>query len=76
MERSRALTVNSIRALIEGGFADPHHPAEYWEIRFVRNFPNAAGYTRMVESIGDSLRFMETLAGYALADNNRVGFLH
>ena len=71
-ERS-GLTINFIRALIEGGFADLHHP-EYWELGFVANSPHAAEYMRMVESIGDSLRFMETLAGAVLADINRVDF--
>src|SRR5262245_18321935 len=33
-ERS-GLTINFIRSLIEGGFADLHHP-EYWELGFVR----------------------------------------
>ncbi len=71
-ERS-GLTINFIRALIEGGFADLHHP-EYWELGFVANSPHAAEYTRMVQSIGDSLRFMETLTGCVLADINRVDF--
>jgi 3-deoxy-7-phosphoheptulonate synthase len=71
-ERS-GLTINFIRALIEGGFADLHHP-EYWELDFVSRSQHAADYTRMVESIGDSLRFMETLTGYVLADINRVDF--
>jgi 3-deoxy-7-phosphoheptulonate synthase len=71
-ERS-GLTINFIRALIEGGFADLHHP-EYWGLGFVANSPHAAEYTRMVESIGDSLRFMETLAGAVIADINRVDF--
>jgi 3-deoxy-7-phosphoheptulonate synthase len=67
------LTINFIRALIEGGFADLHHP-EYWDLGFVAKSPHAADYTRMVQSIGDSLRFMETLTGYVLADINRVDF--
>jgi 3-deoxy-7-phosphoheptulonate synthase len=71
-ERS-GLTINFIRALIEGGFADLHHP-EYWELGFVANSPHGAEYMRMVESIGDSLRFMETLTGCVLADINRVDF--
>lgn len=71
-ERS-GLTVNFIRSLIEGGFADLHHP-EYWELGFVANSPHGAEYTRMVESIGDSLRFMETLTGAVLSDINRVDF--
>ncbi len=71
-ERS-GLTVNFIRSLIEGGFADLHHP-EYWELGFVAHSPHAAEYTRMVETIGDSLRFMETLTGSVLSDINRVDF--
>ncbi len=71
-ERS-GLTINFIRALIEGGFADLHHP-EYWELAFVAKSPHAADYTRMVESIGESLRFMETLTGAVMADINRVDF--
>jgi len=71
-ERS-ALTINFIRSLIEGGFADLHHP-EYWELGFVAHSPHAAEYMRMVQSIGESLRFMETLTGCVLADINRVDF--
>jgi len=71
-ERS-ALTINFIRALIDGGFADLHHP-EYWELGFVRRSPLAAEYTRMVESIGESLRFMETLTGGTLGDSSQVDF--
>lgn len=71
-ERS-GLTINFIRALIEGGFADLHHP-EYWELGFVANSPHGADYMRMVQSIGESLRFMETLTGSVLADINRVDF--
>lgn len=71
-ERS-ALTINFIRALIDGGFADLHHP-EYWNLDFMRHSPRAAEYQRIVESIGQSLRFMETLAGVSVADMNRVDF--
>src|ERR1039457_1518080 len=67
-ERS-GLTINFIRSLIEGGFADLHHP-EYWELGFVANSQHAVEYTRMVETIGDSLRFMETLTGRVLADRS------
>jgi 3-deoxy-7-phosphoheptulonate synthase len=71
-ERS-ALTINFIRALVDGGFADLHHP-EYWDLDFVARSPRAAEYMKMVESISESLRFMETLAGTAIADINRVDF--
>src|SRR5205814_1041580 len=49
-ERS-GLTINFIRALIEGGFADLHHP-EYWELACVAKTPHAAEDTRMVRNIG------------------------
>jgi 3-deoxy-7-phosphoheptulonate synthase len=71
-ERS-GLTINFIRALIEGGFADLHHP-EYWELGFVENSPRAAEYRRIVQSIGESLNFMETLTGYVPSDLSRVDF--
>jgi len=71
-ERS-GLTINFIRALIEGGFADLRHP-EYWELAFVSKSPHAAEYTRMVETIGESLRFIEALSGSQMADIARVDF--
>ena len=67
------LTINFIRALIDGGFADLHHP-EYWDLGFVANTAHAAEYTRMVQSIGESLRFMENLTGYVPSDLSRVDF--
>ena len=57
-----ALTMNFIRSLIDGGFADLHHP-EYWDLAWVEHSPLQDEYRRMVDSIGDSVRFMETLAG-------------
>ena len=67
------LTLNFTRGLIDGGFADLHHP-EYWELGFVRNSPHAAEYMRMVASIGDSLRFMKALTSERLGEINRVDF--
>ncbi|MEM1204444.1 MAG: 3-deoxy-7-phosphoheptulonate synthase class II [Acidobacteriota bacterium] len=71
-ERS-ALTLNFIRSLVDGGFADLHHP-EYWDLEFVRHSPRSQEYQAMVENIGDSLRFMETLAGRQVGEINRVDF--
>ncbi len=71
-ERS-ALTLNFIRSLIDGGFADLHHP-EYWDLGFVKHSPRAAEYQKIVESIGESLRFMEALAGASVGEINRVDF--
>lgn len=71
-ERS-ALTLNFIRALVDGGFADLHHP-EYWDLGFVTKSPLAAEYRRTVDSLGDSLRFMENLIGSPVSQINRVDF--
>jgi len=71
-ERS-AMTINFIRALIDGGFADLHHP-EYWDLGFVEHSPKASEYQAIVASIAESLRFMETLAGEAVGAINRVEF--
>ncbi|MBQ4854283.1 3-deoxy-7-phosphoheptulonate synthase class II [Rhodanobacter sp. B2A1Ga4] len=67
-----ALTMNFVRALIDGGFADLHHP-EYWDLAWVEHSPLAAEYRQMVAAIGDSLRFMETLAG-PIAGFSKVDF--
>jgi 3-deoxy-7-phosphoheptulonate synthase len=68
-----AMTINFVRGLIDGGFADLHHP-EYWDLDWVQHAPLAAEYQQRVDAIGDSLRFMETLAGQSLADLQRVDF--
>ena len=68
-----AMTMNFVRALIDGGFADLHHP-EYWGLGWVKESPHAAEYQEMVANIGDALRFMETLAGRQLQSFNRVDF--
>ncbi|MEO5629560.1 MAG: 3-deoxy-7-phosphoheptulonate synthase, partial [Thermomonas sp.] len=54
-----AMTMNFVRALIDGGFADLHHP-EYWDLGWVGKAQLAEEYQRMVGAIGDSVRFMET----------------
>jgi 3-deoxy-7-phosphoheptulonate synthase len=57
-----ALTLNFIRALIDGGFADLHHP-ENWDVSFAAGSPNAAQYERIVESIRESLDFVSAITG-------------
>ena len=68
-----AMTINFVRALIDGGFADLHHP-EYWELGWMQHAPLQAEYRRMVTAIGESVRFMETLAGEPLGSFSRVDF--
>src|SRR6187399_3636636 len=53
-----ALTLNFVRALIDGGFADLHHP-EYWDLDFVRHSPLKDAYEKIVHSISDALDFFE-----------------
>jgi 3-deoxy-7-phosphoheptulonate synthase len=60
-ERS-ALTLNFIRALLDGGFADLHHP-EYWDVSFAKGSPHAAQYQRIVDSIRESLDFVGAITG-------------
>lgn len=71
-ERS-ALTLNFIRSLIQGGFADLHHP-ENWDLSFVSKSHRAAEYLRSVISIGESLRFIESLTGIPISEANRLDF--
>ncbi|MCC2656731.1 MAG: 3-deoxy-7-phosphoheptulonate synthase class [Panacagrimonas sp.] len=68
-----AMTINFVRGLIDGGFADLHHP-EYWDLAWVQHSPLAAEYQARVDAIGESLRFMERLAGTDLHEFNRIDF--
>jgi len=68
-----AMTMNFVRALIDGGFADLHHP-EYWDLGWVARSPLAEEYQRMVTGIGDAVRFMEAVTGGAIDNINRIDF--
>ncbi len=68
-----ALTLNFIRALTDGGFADLHHP-EYWDLDFVEHSPLADQYRAIAASIGESIRFMETLSRADIRNVSRVDF--
>ena len=68
-----ALTLNFIRSLIGGGFADLHHP-ENWDLDFVNESPRAKQYHDMVASITDSLRFMEAVFGSSIAGSKGVDY--
>jgi 3-deoxy-7-phosphoheptulonate synthase len=68
-----ALTLNFVRALIDGGFADLHHP-EYWDLDFVRHSPQKDAYEKIVHSISDALDFFEAASRSALHEAGRVNF--
>ncbi|MFK8110698.1 MAG: 3-deoxy-7-phosphoheptulonate synthase, partial [Rubripirellula sp.] len=71
-ERS-SQTLNYVRALTEGGFADINHP-ENWELDFVTQSSRSEEYHQTVRGIGDSLRFIDTIGGVTRADLSRVDF--
>ncbi len=61
-----AMTLNFIRALVDGGFADLHHP-EYWDLGFLGKAglvpERRAEYLRRVEALGNAIDVMEVIAG-------------
>src|SRR5688572_21961112 len=57
-----ALTLNFVRALCDGGFADLHHP-QFWDLGFMDHSPAKAEYQKIVDSIADSLDFFERVSG-------------
>ena len=68
-----ALTLNFMRALIKGGFADLHHP-EYFDLDWVQHSSSAGDYHRMAATIGDALCFMENVLGVRAGESDRIDF--
>lgn len=68
-----ALTLNFVRALVDGGFADLHHP-EYWDLGFMQHAELREAYQRIVDSISDSLHFFEALAGGPIHETTQTRF--
>ena len=68
-----ALTANFVRSLIDGGFADLHHP-ENWDLDWVGHSQMADQYHEIVHSISDSLDFLETTLGQGVHQSQRVDF--
>ena len=54
-----AATLNYTRALVDGGFADLHHP-QLWDLGFVRSSTNRAEYEDIVSRIRDAIDFVES----------------
>ncbi len=67
------LTLNFVRSLIDGGFADLHHP-ENWDLGFMGESGLAAEYHELVKSVSDGLKFFETVTGEPLHHTRRVEF--
>ena len=60
-----ALTLNFVRSLIDGGFADLHHP-ENWDLKFASKSPMASEYHKLVDSVTTSLGFFESVTGKSI----------
>jgi 3-deoxy-7-phosphoheptulonate synthase len=72
-----ALTLNFIRSLSAGGFADLHHP-EAWDLAFLRHAaldPELrASYERTCRQLGEALGFMEAIGENTVDQLTRVDF--
>lgn len=72
-----ALTINFVRSLTKGGFADLHHP-EYWDLSFLEHADLPAQlrqeYQRTSHQLAEALRFMEALGEKRVDDLTRVEF--
>ncbi len=72
-----ALTLNFIRSLVDGGFADLHHP-EYWDLSFLQSakLPESVrqDYERTVREVGNAMRFMQALGEDKVEELTRVEF--
>lgn len=55
-----AATLNYVRALSKGGFADLHHP-QTWDLKLGGDSPKRAEYERIVHNIQDAIVFMESI---------------
>ncbi len=59
-----AATLNYVRALLDGGFADLHE-ADDWDLGFVRNTSRRGQYEALVERILDAMSFLHTTGASA-----------
>ena len=68
-----AMTMNFIRALVDGGFADIRHP-EYWDLAWVKHSPYADKFHQLVKQIKSSVQFAEVLVGRKVNNLSSVEF--
>jgi 3-deoxy-7-phosphoheptulonate synthase len=72
-----AVTLNFIRSLLDGGFADLHHP-EYWDLSFFHNASvsdqRRAQYLNMSRTLADGIAFMQNLGEQRVEEATSVDF--
>lgn len=68
-----AITLNFIRALLDGGFADLHHPQQ-WDLRFLEYSTQAQEYQNLVHSLAHSLDFLESIDTVSASNLHKMDF--
>jgi 3-deoxy-7-phosphoheptulonate synthase len=72
-----AMTLNFIRALVEGGFADLHHP-EYWDLGFLGKAglsdESREDYRRRAAAVANAVEWMEIITGQQMHELTRTEF--
>jgi 3-deoxy-7-phosphoheptulonate synthase len=72
-----AMTLNFIRSLAIGGFADMHHP-EFWDLGFMTRADLSeelrSEYRALTEQLHQALRFMEAIGESSVEQLSRVTF--
>jgi len=68
-----AMTLNFVRALADGGFADLHHP-EYWNLDFAEQSPMIGEYLAIITAINEALHFAETVSEGPILGLGQVDF--
>lgn len=71
-----AMTLNFIRSLLDGGFADLHHP-EYWDLGFMKHtVPEElrVQYEKLTHELAEGLKFMEAIGERTVDQLTRVEF--
>lgn len=68
-----AMTLNFIRALLDGGFADLHNP-QLWDLGFVEHSTQKNEYQHIVDSIEDALDFLKAIDGIRSSSLSKVDF--
>jgi 3-deoxy-7-phosphoheptulonate synthase len=72
-----AMTLNFIRSLVDGGFADLHHP-EYWDLGFLGKASmtpeSRADYRRRAEAVGNAIEVFEVMTGQRIGELTRTEF--
>lgn len=71
--RCAAMTLNYIRALIDGGFANLQNPKN-WDLDFAKDTPLANEFHHIAASFTHSLNFMESISGLHTDAIERVQF--